>query len=94
MAQPILKRNLESYRTPTAAVKHTSAGIGGAGAGAPTAAPSAPPQHELLKQSLSPKRSLTQRGPQDAPPSGSAAGREANHFTVGSVGQNGKIFLR
>ena len=51
--------------------------------------------HELLlKQSLSPKRSLTQRGQRDAPQSGLASGREANHFTVGSVGQNGRIFLR
>lgn len=46
--------------------------------------------HELLHKSLSLKRSLTQRGPQDAP----ANGRGGNHFTVGSVGQNGKIFLR
>lgn len=46
--------------------------------------------HELLQKSLSPKRSLTQRGPRDAP----ANGRGGSHFTVGSVGQNGKIFLR
>ena len=49
--------------------------------------------HELLQQpqsSLSLKRSLTQRGPRDAP----ASGRNRTHFTVGSVGQNGKIFLR
>lgn len=52
--------------------------------------------HELLQQqqqsSLSLKRSLTQRGPRDAPPA--SGGRSRNHFTVGSVGQNGKIFLR
>ena len=52
--------------------------------------------HELLQQqqqsSLSLKRSLTQRGPRDAPPA--SGGRGRNHFTVGSVGQNGKIFLR
>lgn len=49
--------------------------------------------HELPRQSLSLKRSLTQPGLRDAP-AGLAAGRESNHFTVGSVGQNGKIFLR
>ncbi|EYE94246.1 mitotic regulator LTE1 [Aspergillus ruber CBS 135680] len=46
--------------------------------------------HELLQKSLSPKRSLTQRGPREAP----ANGRGGSHFTVGSVGQNGRIFLR
>ena len=82
------------------------AGVGaGAGAGAATGVgPGAAERgvsstrrtrdsHEPLKQSLSPKRSLTQHGLRDAP-SGLAAGREPNHFTVGSVGQNGKIFLR
>ena len=46
--------------------------------------------HELLQKPLSLKRSLTQRGPRDAP----ANSRGGSHFTVGSVGQNGKIFLR
>lgn len=72
---------------------------------APTRAPTADSplrtrgSHELLQQqqqqqsSLSPlKRSLTQRGPRDAP--SASGGRSRNHFTVGSVGQNGKIFLR
>ena len=84
----------------------TGAGVGaGAGAGAATGVgPGAAERgvsstrrtrdsREPLKQSLSPKRSLTQHGLRDAP-SGLAAGREPNHFTVGSVGQNGKIFLR
>ena len=70
---------------------------------APTRAPTADSplrtrgSHELLQQQqqspLSPlKRSLTQRGPRDAP--SASGGRSRNHFTVGSVGQNGKIFLR
>lgn len=69
---------------------------------APTRAPTADSplrtrgSHELLQQqqqpSLSLKRSLTQRGPRDAP--SASGGRSRNHFTVGSVGQNGKIFLR
>ena len=69
---------------------------------APTQAPTADSplrtrgSHELLQQqqqsSLSLKRSLTQRGPRDAP--SASGGRSRNHFTVGSVGQNGKIFLR
>lgn len=46
--------------------------------------------HELLQKPLSLKRSLTQRGPRDA----LVNGRGGSHFTVGSVGQNGKIFLR
>ncbi|KAJ5155740.1 hypothetical protein N7492_008543 [Penicillium capsulatum] len=45
--------------------------------------------NELLRKS-SLKRSQTHRGPLEARP----AGRKAGHFTVGSVGQNGKIFLR
>ena len=49
-------------------------------------------QQQQQQSSLSLKRSLTQRGPRDAPPA--SGGRGRNHFTVGSVGQNGKIFLR
>ncbi|KAJ5174454.1 uncharacterized protein N7482_000331 [Penicillium canariense] len=47
--------------------------------------------HELLQKSPL-QRSQTQmhRGPLETRP----AGRKAGHFTVGSVGQNGKIFLR
>ena len=45
--------------------------------------------HELLRKAPL-QRSLTHRGPLQARP----AGRKAGHFTVGSVGQNGKIFLR
>ncbi|KAJ6093336.1 hypothetical protein N7486_008625 [Penicillium sp. IBT 16267x] len=45
--------------------------------------------NELLRKS-SLQRSQTHRGPLEARP----AGRKAGHFTVGSVGQNGKIFLR
>lgn len=47
--------------------------------------------HELLRNGPL-QRSQTQahRGPLEARP----APRKAGHFTVGSVGQNGKIFLR
>ncbi|KAJ5594767.1 uncharacterized protein N7459_000975 [Penicillium hispanicum] len=45
--------------------------------------------HELLRKAPL-QRSQTHRGPLEARP----AGRKAGHFTVGSVGQNGKIFLR
>ncbi|KNG87314.1 putative guanine nucleotide exchange factor [Aspergillus nomiae NRRL 13137] len=45
--------------------------------------------HELLRKRSS-KRLDTPASPRDTP----AAAREANHFTVGNVGQNGKIFLR
>ncbi|KAJ5684185.1 uncharacterized protein N7477_000530 [Penicillium maclennaniae] len=45
--------------------------------------------HELLRQAPL-QRSQTHRGPLEARP----APRRAGHFTVGSVGQNGKIFLR
>jgi len=45
--------------------------------------------HELLRKSPL-QRSQTHRGPLEARP----APRKAGHFTVGSVGQNGKIFLR
>lgn len=47
--------------------------------------------HELLRKGPL-QRSQTQahRGPLEARP----APRKAGHFTVGSVGQNGKIFLR
>ncbi|KAJ6081906.1 hypothetical protein N7499_006780 [Penicillium canescens] len=44
--------------------------------------------HEILRHQL--QRSQTTRGPLEARP----PGRKAGHFTVGSVGQNGKIFLR
>ncbi|KAJ5137365.1 hypothetical protein N7526_003598 [Penicillium atrosanguineum] len=45
--------------------------------------------HELLRKTPL-QRSQTHRGPLEARP----APRKAGHFTVGSVGQNGKIFLR
>ncbi|CAP94380.1 Guanine nucleotide exchange factor lte1 [Penicillium rubens] len=45
--------------------------------------------HELLRQNKL-QRSQTHRGPLEARP----PGRKAGHFTVRSVGQNGKIFLR
>lgn len=45
--------------------------------------------HELLRKAPL-LRSQTHRGPLEARP----APRKAGHFTVGSVGQNGKIFLR
>ncbi|KAJ5550967.1 Guanine-nucleotide dissociation stimulator CDC25 [Penicillium sp. DV-2018c] len=45
--------------------------------------------HEPLRQSDL-QRSQTHRGPLEARP----PGRKAGHFTVRSVGQNGKIFLR
>lgn len=45
--------------------------------------------NELLRKSPI-QRSQTHRGPLEARP----AGRKVGHFTVGSVGQNGKIFLR
>ncbi|KAL4810052.1 hypothetical protein BDV18DRAFT_166642 [Aspergillus unguis] len=45
--------------------------------------------HELLR-----RRSLRQLGPQRVPREAFAAIRESSHFTVGNVGQNGKIFLR
>jgi hypothetical protein len=45
--------------------------------------------HELLRKGPL-QRSQTHRGPLEARP----APRKAGHFTVGSVGQNGKIFLR
>ena len=45
--------------------------------------------HELLRKAPL-QRSQTHRGPLEARP----APRKAGHFTVGSVGQNGKIFLR
>lgn len=45
--------------------------------------------NELVRNSPL-QRSQTHRGPLEARP----AGRKMGHFTVGSVGQNGKIFLR
>ncbi|KJK62081.1 RasGEF domain protein [Aspergillus parasiticus SU-1] len=45
--------------------------------------------HELLRKRSS-KRLDAPTSPRDTP----AAAREPNHFTVGNVGQNGKIFLR
>ncbi|KAK4864440.1 hypothetical protein LT330_009703 [Penicillium expansum] len=45
--------------------------------------------HELLRQNKL-QRSQTHRGPLEA----RSPGRKAGHFTVRSVGQNGKIFLR
>jgi hypothetical protein len=45
-------------------------------------------KERLRKDAL--QRSQTHRDPRPGPPSG----RRAGHFTVGSVGQNGKIFLR
>ncbi|KAJ5384604.1 Guanine-nucleotide dissociation stimulator CDC25 [Penicillium concentricum] len=45
--------------------------------------------HELLRQNNL-QRSQTHRGPLEA----RSPGRKAGHFTVRSVGQNGKIFLR
>ncbi|KAE8410564.1 hypothetical protein BDV36DRAFT_277408 [Aspergillus pseudocaelatus] len=45
--------------------------------------------HELLRKRSS-KRLDAPASPRDTP----AAAREPNHFTVGNVGQNGKIFLR
>ena len=51
-----------------------------------TAGPRAKDSNELLKAPL--QRSQTHRG--ETRP----AERKAGHFTVGSVGQNGKIFLR
>ncbi|KAI2793040.1 hypothetical protein POX_b03087 [Penicillium oxalicum] len=47
--------------------------------------------HEVLRNA-SIQRSQTQA--HRSPREGRAAGRRAGHFTVGSVGQNGKIFLR
>lgn len=71
----------------------TGVGYGAAERGGSSTRRSRDSSHEPLKQSLSLQRSLTQPGLRDAP-SGLAVGREPNHFTVGSVGQNGKIFLR
>lgn len=45
---------------------------------------------DLLRNASPLARSQTHRGPFEARP----PGRKAGHFTVGSVGQNGKIFLR
>ncbi|KAL4782411.1 hypothetical protein BJX76DRAFT_369166 [Aspergillus varians] len=46
--------------------------------------------HELLR-----RRSSKHLDPQNVPPCENFAGaRESSHFTVGNVGQNGKIFLR
>jgi hypothetical protein len=45
-------------------------------------------KERLRKDAL--QRSQTHRDPRPGPP----PGRKAGHFTVGSVGQNGKIFLR
>jgi hypothetical protein len=45
--------------------------------------------HELLRKRSS-KRLDVPSPPRDTP----AGAREPNHFTVGNVGQNGKIFLR
>ncbi|KAJ5093083.1 hypothetical protein N7456_008944 [Penicillium angulare] len=56
----------------------------------PGAALRAKDSHELLRNDRPLQRSQTHRGPLEARP----AGRRAGHFTVGSVGQNGKIFLR
>ncbi|KAJ5601686.1 hypothetical protein N7510_011220 [Penicillium lagena] len=55
---------------------------------APTVVRARDSKGRLRKDAL--QRSQTQRDPRPAPPSG----RRAGHFTVGSVGQNGKIFLR
>lgn len=54
-----------------------------------TAGTNAKDSHEVLRQD-SLQRSQTHRGPLEARP----PGRKAGHFTVRSVGQNGKIFLR
>lgn len=45
--------------------------------------------HEVLKKRPVERFDIPQ-APRDAP----AGAREPNHFTVGNVGQNGKIFLR
>ncbi|KAJ5240184.1 hypothetical protein N7468_004803 [Penicillium chermesinum] len=45
---------------------------------------------DLLRKAAPLGRSQTHRGPLQARP----PGRKVGHFTVGSVGQNGKIFLR
>ncbi|RAL01794.1 mitotic regulator LTE1 [Aspergillus ibericus CBS 121593] len=45
--------------------------------------------HEILR-----KRSFQRSDPPQAPRDAVVGAREPNHFTVGNVGQNGKIFLR
>lgn len=45
--------------------------------------------HEILR-----KRSFKRLDTSQAPRDAAVGAREPNHFTVGNVGQNGKIFLR
>ncbi|KAJ5727577.1 Guanine-nucleotide dissociation stimulator CDC25 [Penicillium malachiteum] len=77
-----IKRNLElkanRERTATTGI---APGVGGL---------RAKDSHELLRKNPPLQRSQTHRGPLEARP----VARKAGHFTVGSVGQNGKIFLR
>ena len=77
----LIKRNLElkTNRDRTATTGTT-----------PATGLRAKDSHELLRKDPPLQRSQTHRGPLEARP----AGRKAGHFTVGSVGQNGKIFLR
>ncbi|KAJ6011431.1 hypothetical protein N7451_002843 [Penicillium sp. IBT 35674x] len=79
----LIKKNLERKATrDRTATTGTALGVGVSGLRAKDS-------HELLRNSPL-QRSQTHRGPLEARP----AGRKAGHFTVGSVGQNGKIFLR
>jgi hypothetical protein len=79
----LIKKNLERKATrERTATTGTALGVGASGLRAKDS-------NELLRK-LPLQRSQTHRGPLEARP----AGRKAGHFTVGSVGQNGKIFLR
>ncbi|KAJ5644651.1 hypothetical protein N7507_010662 [Penicillium longicatenatum] len=79
----LIKKNLERKATrEKTATTGTAPGVGASGLRAKDS-------NELLRK-LPLQRSQTHRGPLEARP----AGRKAGHFTVGSVGQNGKIFLR
>ncbi|KAJ5793135.1 uncharacterized protein N7503_009113 [Penicillium pulvis] len=79
----LIKKNLERKATrDRTATTGTALGVGVSGLRAKDS-------NELLRKSPL-QRSQTHRGPLEARP----AGRKAGHFTVGSVGQNGKIFLR
>ncbi|KAJ5918766.1 Guanine-nucleotide dissociation stimulator CDC25 [Penicillium verhagenii] len=79
----LIKKSLERKATrDRTATTGTAPGVGASGLRAKDSS-------ELLRKAPL-QRSQTHRGPLEARP----AGRKAGHFTVGSVGQNGKIFLR
>ncbi|KAJ5648500.1 Guanine-nucleotide dissociation stimulator CDC25 [Penicillium lividum] len=78
----LIKKNLERKANRDRTATTGATGVGGSGLRAKDST-------ELLRAAPL-QRSQTHRAQLEARP----AGRKAGHFTVGSVGQNGKIFLR